>query len=274
MNQKQIRGKVVLVGAGPGDPELLTLKAYRFLQVADVVITDRLVSNAILENYVNKNALVLHVGKEGGKDYSTAQSLINELMVEYASQQKLVVRLKGGDVSFFSNILDELTALCRQGIDYELIPGVTAASGAAACAGIPLTARGYANAVRFLTYYKTDLLDTSYWLDLTRTSDTLVFYMSSNTIDDLVQKFISHDRVHKKYISIIEQATTPQQRVFTCSLAEYKNKWGNTKFVSPTLIVIGKVVGLQRHFQWWPEASSKENYFEPLTDKKKTDARA
>jgi len=148
------RGKVIFAGAGPGDPELLTLKALRYLQQAEVVISDRLVSNVILDQYVNNNAIVLRSGKQSGKQESTPQSLINELMVDYALHGKLVVRLKGGDVSIFSNIMDELRALSAHGIRYEIVPGITAASGAAAYAGIPLTARDYSNAVRFLTYYK------------------------------------------------------------------------------------------------------------------------
>src|SRR5580692_7369048 len=155
----QPKGKVIFAGSGPGDPELLTIKAHRFLRCADVVITDRLVSDIILEEYVNKQALVLHVGKQSGNSNSTSQSLINELLVEYAMQGKLIVRLKGGDVTIFSNLLDELSILSEYGIPYEIIPGITAASGAAAYAGIPLTARQYSNAVRFLTYYPSDTLE-------------------------------------------------------------------------------------------------------------------
>ena len=175
-------GKVILAGAGPGDPELLTLKALRYLQKAEVIITDRLVSNVILEEYANKEALILHVGKQCRKGASTPQSTINELIVDYALQGKLVVRLKGGDVSIFSNVLDELQALASNHIDYEIVPGVTAALGAAAYAGIPLTARDHASAVRFLTYYKMDVIDDGIWKDLASTDDTLVFYMSSDML--------------------------------------------------------------------------------------------
>jgi len=118
-------GKVILAGAGPGDPELLTLKACRYLGQADVVITDRLVSQTILNDYVRKDALILQVGKQGRGAQSTPQALINELLIEYAQQNKLVVRLKGGDVAIFSNLLDELQALTAKGIPYEIIPGIT-----------------------------------------------------------------------------------------------------------------------------------------------------
>ncbi|WP_431215766.1 uroporphyrinogen-III C-methyltransferase [Puia sp. P3] len=130
-------GKVFLVGAGPGDPELLTLKALRHLQQADVVITDRLVSPVILSEYVRPETLIIPVGKQCSSDASTPQSTINSLLVEHALLGRRVVRLKGGDVSIFSNVLDELQTLVSNGIPYELVPGVTAALGAAAYAGIP-----------------------------------------------------------------------------------------------------------------------------------------
>ena len=183
---------MIIAGAGPGDPELLTLKAFRYLQVADVVITDRLVSEVILYDYTNKDALIIPVGKQCRKGASTPQSVINGLLVEHALQGKLVVRLKGGDVSFFSNVLDELQVLSSHHIAYEIIPGITAASGAAASAGIPLTARGHSTAVRFLTYYKKDIIEDKYWKALAETGDTLVFYMSSDTLDALVETLINY----------------------------------------------------------------------------------
>jgi uroporphyrin-III C-methyltransferase len=274
MKQKPLGGKVILAGAGPGDPELITLKAYRYLQVADVVISDRLVSNQILEDLVNKDALVLRVGKQSRNGSSTPQSLINELMVEYALQNKLVVRLKGGDVSFFSNVLEELQTLSAHGIAYEIIPGVTAASGAAAYAGIPLTARGYANAVRFLTHYKADLFDESHWQDLASTEDTLVFYMSSNNLEELLSKFLDHKVGMEKSIGVIEQATTPMQRVYCCPIRSYEKLYGANTYLSPVLIIIGKVASLHNQFQWMEESLNRQNYFEPIRKKAQTSARA
>src|SRR5450631_2720839 len=177
MNQKKQIQKVIFAGAGPGDPELITLKTVRHLREAEVVITDRLVSDTILETYVNPRALVLHAGKQRKREGSTPQHIINELLVDYALQGKKVLRLKGGDVSIFSNLLDELQALNKYGISYEIIPGITAACGAAASAGIPLTARNHAQAVRFLTLHKFSTISTSYWKQLAETDDTLVFYM-------------------------------------------------------------------------------------------------
>jgi len=274
MTNNHHTGKVIIAGAGPGDPELLTLKALRYLQQADVIIADRLVSEVILDEYVKKDALILHAGKQSRKGASTPQFIINELLVEYALQGKLVLRLKGGDVSIFSNMMDELNALSRYHIPYEIIPGITAASGAAAYAGIPLTARDHANAVRFLTYYKTDLLEDDYWRELAQTGDTLVFYMSSDTLDALVSKLLQFKIAADRHVAIIEQATTPMQNVYGCNIHEYAKKWGGSNFVSPTLIIIGKVAALQQQFQWLSNSNSKEYYFKPIGKSVKEEARA
>ena len=167
-----------MVGAGSGDPELLTVKGMRYLQQADVILTDRLVSPEILQAYATPSAKVIYVGKQCRKGASTPQATINELMVLYARDGKLVVRLKGGDVSIFSNILDELETLVQHNIPYEIVPGITAALGAAAYAGMPLTARNHSTAVRFLTAYKSEVVSESYWRELAQTVDTLVFFMS------------------------------------------------------------------------------------------------
>jgi len=274
LKNKQHKGKVIIAGAGPGDPELLTLKALRYLQNAAVVITDRLVSEIILEEYVNKEALVLHVGKQCRKGASTPQSTINELIVDYALQGKLVVRLKGGDVSIFSNVLDELQVLLENEIEYEIVPGVTAALGAAAHSGIPLTARDYSTAVRFLTYYKMDVLNDKAWNDLAQTDDTLVFYMSSDTLDLLINKLIENNIGKDKHVAVIEQATTPLQNVYSCNVHDYANKFGNSNYVSPTLVIIGKVAALHKQFQWKENSDSKENYFAPVAKTKDVSVRA
>ena len=260
-------GRVILAGAGPGDPELLTLKALRYLRLADVVIADRLVSDTILDEYTCKDALILPVGKQCGKGASTPQQVINELLVEYARQGKLVVRLKGGDVSVFSNVLDELRALTEHQIPYEIIPGVTAALGAAAYAGIPLTARGYATAVRLLTYYQKDVIEESYWQELAQTSDTLVFYMSTEPLDLLVEQLLQHGIAKDKWLAVIEQATTPRQRVIHCPIHDYLPEGKGSHYTSPTLIIIGKVAALHQSFQWLPDSLNKEPYFQPVEKK-------
>jgi siroheme synthase len=143
-------GKVYFVGAGPGDPQLLTIKAANILSQAEVVITDRLVSEEIIKEYVNPNAIIIPVGKQGRSDASTLQFEINDLIVQFAAAYNVVVRLKGGDVSLYSNILDELITVKEYNISYEIVPGITALSGASAYTGVPLTARRLASGVRIL----------------------------------------------------------------------------------------------------------------------------
>lgn len=265
MNNKTQTGKVILAGAGPGDPDLVTVKTANYLQQADVVLTDRLVSKVILKRYVRPSAEIIEVGKQCRRGVSTPQQTINELLVAYALQGKFVVRLKGGDVSFFSNVLDELQALQSNGIPYEIVPGITAASGAAAYAGIPLTARDHATAVRFLTYYKSSVVSDAYWKELAETDDTLVFYMSSETIDALIDKLIIHRISPDKKLAVIEQATTTYQQVYVSDIYAYKETLKGQSFLSPSLIVIGKVVNLQEKYGWFAGNGLREYYFKPLT---------
>lgn len=267
MQNKHVnKGKVVLVGAGCGDPELITVKAMRWLQLADVVLTDRLVSKRILEDYVNKQAEIVYVGKQCRRGFSTPQKTINELLVQFANEGRLVVRLKGGDVSLFSNVLDELEAVVENNIPYEIVPGISAAMGAAAYAGIPLTARGYSTAVRLLTFYKRDVVTDAYWKELANTTDTLVFYMSSETLDGVVENLIKHEITDDKLLAVIEQATTPMQRVYTCRLRDFQSQLKGKRFASPSLVMIGKVVALQERFSWVENAAEQQEYFKPVED--------
>jgi uroporphyrin-III C-methyltransferase len=275
MSQTHLIHKVIFAGAGPGDPELITMKTIRHLKEAEVVITDRLVSEVILDTYVNPRALVLHAGKQRRMDGSTPQHIINELLVEYALQGKKVLRLKGGDVSVFSNLLDELQALNRYDIPYEIIPGITAACGAAAYAGIPLTARNYAQAVRLLTLHKKDIIPASYWKELAQTEDTLVFYMSGETTNELVRQLLDHGINPDKSIAVIEQATTPHQKVYSTRICLYEQELGNRPNVSPTLIIVGYVAGLHEEFKWMPEVETAGDlYFKPIAKTKEQEVRA
>ena len=259
-------GQVIFIGAGTGDPDLITVKAMKYLQIADVVLTDRLVSEEILSSYVAKNAKIIEVGKQCRRGVSTPQESINELLVHYANQYKMVVRLKGGDVSIFSNILDELETLKNNNISYKIIPGITAALGAAAYCGMPLTARGYSTAVRLLTYYNHNLLSDNSWKELANTDDTLVFYMSSVTIEPLVKKLLEYKISSDKKIAVIEQATTPLQQVYVEEIADCVVAWKDREFISPSLVVIGKVVALQEKFAWFNSTNpNEEDYFKPLT---------
>jgi uroporphyrin-III C-methyltransferase len=262
----QNKGKVILAGAGCGDPELITVKAARYLREADVVLTDRLVSKEILAVYVNTAAEIIYVGKQCRRGFSTPQKSINELIVQFAQEGKLVVRLKGGDVSIFSNILDELEAIVSHNIPYEIIPGVSAAMGAAASTGIPLTARGYSTAVRLLTLYKSDIVTPGYWKDLAQTDDTLVFYMSSETLDHVVDNLVKNCIGEDKLLAVIEQATTPFQQVHIAGLYEYESGLKGKIFASPTLVIIGKVVALHEKFRWLENTTAQGEYFKPVED--------
>jgi uroporphyrin-III C-methyltransferase len=271
---KQIQ-KVIFAGAGPGDPELITLKTVRHLKDADVIITDRLVSETILDLYANPAALILHAGKQRKKEGSTPQHIINELLVDYALQGRKVLRLKGGDVSVFSNLLDELQALNKYDIPYEIVPGITAACGAAAYAGIPLTARNHAQAVRFLTLHKNEIIQSSYWKELAHTEDTLVFYMSGDNADELVKQLLDQGMNPLTPLAVIEQATTPFQKVFSTRIHQYAKELGNRSYTSPTLIIVGRVAGLHDELKWMPEnVNQPELYFKPVTKNKEEEVRA
>jgi len=254
--------KVIIVGAGPGDPELITLKGIKYLRMADVILADRLVSEELLQEYAHPNAEIIFVGKENGSPKSAVQQQINDLLVSHYYQNKLVVRLKGGDVAFFSNVLDELQTLYKYNIPYEIVPGITAASGASAYSGIPLTARGYADAVRFLSFHNKDEKPESYWKALAETSDTLVLYMSGGEIRTIVANLIRHNVRDDKAIAIIEQATTPYQKVNIYKFEDFI-KLGKIPFASPTLIIIGSVVTLHEHFAWQKNSELMGNYFKP-----------
>ncbi|MEO6230827.1 MAG: uroporphyrinogen-III C-methyltransferase [Ferruginibacter sp.] len=265
-NNIQHKGKVILAGAGCGDPELITVKAARYLKMADVILTDRLVSKDILREHANEKAEIIYVGKQCRRGFSTPQKSINELIVQFAQEGKLVVRLKGGDVSVFSNILDELEAIVANNIPYEIIPGVTAALGAAAYAGMPLTARGFATAVRLLTFYKSDVVSAAYWKELANSDDTLVFYMSSETLDGVVENLVRNNIAADKLLAVIEQATTPMQQVHTSNLYEYEQNLKGKTFASPTLVIIGRVVALNEKFAWVKNTLETGEYFKPVED--------
>lgn len=268
---KNIKGKVIIAGAGPGDPELITYKAIIALRKADVVLTDRLVSPAILERFVSAKAQIVFVGKQANSSASASQASINKLLVIYANEGKQVVRLKGGDVTIFSNVVEELKTLNQHGIQYEIIPGITAASGAAAYSGIPLTARSLASSVRFLSYHKQGSFNEAYWKELAQTEDTLVFYMSGEKLNDVIHKLTSYGINPKKLLAIVEQATTPLQNVFVTNLYQPRAELKQRRIVSPSLVVIGKVVGLHRAFAWLQNSGSSAEYFSSLEDKSAED---
>lgn len=263
---KQQRGTVYFIGAGPGDPELLTIKAARILALAEVVITDRLVSEEIIKNYVHPNAVIIPVGKQGGSNASTAQFEINDLIVQFATAYKIVVRLKGGDTSLYSNILDELVTVNEHKIPYEIIPGITALSGASAATGVPLTARGLSTGVRVLTYYKHTAISTDAWKHLATFEETLVFYMTGNTLPELIEKLLQHGADATIPFLVVEQATTPNQFVYEYTLGNFADTEKPGVFISPSLVIMGKVTALYKQFKWKENSEERTHYFKPLQD--------
>jgi uroporphyrin-III C-methyltransferase len=257
-------GKVILAGAGPGDAELITLKLQRVLQQADVIISDRLVNPAIIEQHAKQDVLLIMAGKQGYNNGSFTQEEINGIIVEHALKGKLVLRLKGGDVALFSNMLDELYALEKYSIPYEIIPGITAASGASAYAGIPLTGRGFAQGVQFLTFNPKSFHSAELWRLLATTSDTLVFYMSIKNVTKLAELLLQYTPKPEMPMALIEQATTKYQQVHTTTLIKCATDFGGKNFSSPSLVIVGDVVSLRRRFNWFENDNLKGSVFKEL----------
>ena len=249
-------GFVTLAGAGPGDAELITLKLQKRLADAEVIITDRLVNPAIISTHVRKDALILFAGKQGYNDSSFSQEEVTSLIIEHAQQGKRVLRLKGGDVAFFSNVLDELEALKEKNIPFEIIPGITAASGASAYAGIPLTARSHSQGVQILTYNPNSYYNPETWKHLANSSDTLVFYMAAKNICDLAELLLRYSKKPATRLAVIEQATTIHQQVHTTTLVDCARDFADMTFGSPSLVIIGDVIKLHEHFNWFNSAET------------------
>ncbi|KXS38999.1 MAG: uroporphyrin-III C-methyltransferase / precorrin-2 dehydrogenase / sirohydrochlorin ferrochelatase [Halomonadaceae bacterium T82-2] len=243
------RGQVCLVGAGPGDPELLTIKALKRLQTADVVLHDRLVSDEILA-LIPPHTQRLYVGK-ARSSHSVPQSGINRALVDWARCGRRVVRLKGGDPFIFGRGGEELESLAQAGVDFEVVPGITAASGCAAYAGIPLTHRDHAQSVRFVTgHLKNGSCDLD-WPALAREGQTLVFYMGLGSLEVIQQELQAHGLAGDTPLALVEQGTTARQRVHVGSLAVLPASLDGDSIRPPTLIVIGHVVGLQERLDWF-----------------------
>jgi len=255
---------VTLAGAGPGDAELITLKLQKRLAAADVIIVDRLVNPDILTTHASAGALILSAAKQGYNDASVSQRDINNWLVRYALQGKKVLRLKGGDVAFFSNALDELQVLREHQIPFEIIPGITAASGASAYAGIPLTARGYAQGVQFLSLHNSAYFSSEKWKSLANTNDTLVFYMSGRKLGDLAELLLRYTRHPHTPLAVVEQATTPHQQVHVSTLRDCMTDFAGIRFASPSLVIIGGVVDLHSSYKWYEPAEQGGTVFTPL----------
>lgn len=242
------KGEVYLVGAGPGDPELLTLKALRLMQQADVVIYDRLVSAPILE-LCRRDAEKVYVGK-ARSNHAVPQEGINALLVKYAQAGKRVCRLKGGDPFIFGRGGEEIQELYEAGVSFQVVPGITAASGCAAYAGIPLTHRDYAQSVRFLTGHLKEGSPELPWSELVYENQTLVLYMGLVGLESICEKLIAHGQRADMPVALISKGTTPEQKVVVGTLANIASKVEQHQIQAPTLTIIGEVVSLREQLQW------------------------
>jgi len=243
------QGEVYLVGGGPGDPELLTLRALRLMQQADVVLYDRLVSDAVME-LVRRDAERIYVGKRRS-EHAMQQENINQLLVDLAKEGKRVLRLKGGDPFIFGRGGEEIELLAQNNISFQVVPGITAASGCAAYAGIPLTHRDYAQSVRFVTgHLKSDDPNVS-WPELANPTQTLVFYMGLVGLQEICEALIANGRASTTPVALIEKGTRPDQRVFVADLSSIHELIARQDVHAPTLLIVGEVVKLHQSLNWF-----------------------
>jgi len=244
-----VKGEVYLVGAGPGDPDLITFKALRLMQQADVVVYDRLVSQPILD-MVRRDAEKIHAGK-AKSNHAIPQENINQLLVRLAQEGKRVLRLKGGDPFIFGRGGEEIAELIDENIEFQVVPGITAASGCASYAGIPLTHRDYSQACIFVTGHRRDGEEGLNWEMLSHANQTVVFYMGLENVERICASMKAHGRAADTPAALIEKGTTSEQRVFIGDLDSLPGIIAEHEVRAPTLILVGEVVALHNKLGWY-----------------------
>jgi len=242
-------GEVYLIGGGPGDPDLLTFRALRLMQQADVIVYDRLISKEVLD-LTRRDAHRIYVGKERD-NHSVPQDQINQLLVDLAKEGKRVCRLKGGDPFVFGRGGEEIETLTANGVNFQVVPGITAALGSSAYAGIPLTHRDYSQSVVFVTGHLKDGSMNLNWKGLAQPNQTIVFYMGLKGLPVICGKLMEHGLPADLPIALVQQATTPRQRVFTGTLGTMPELIANEEIKPPTLIIVGNVVKLHDKLNWY-----------------------
>jgi len=243
------KGEVYLVGGGPGDPELLTFRALRLMQQADVVLYDRLVAPKILE-FVRKDAKRIYVGKERDR-HALPQAEINQMLVDLAKQGRRVLRLKGGDPFMFGRGGEEIDLLYENNIPFQIVPGITAASGCASYAGIPLTHRNYAQSCLFVTGHLKDGSMNLNWQTLVQPQQTLAVYMGTHSLDILSRQLIKHGMKKSMPAAIIQQGTTGDQNVYLSTIERLPKVPKENNVKPPSMIIIGEVVSLHEKLAWY-----------------------